>query len=226
VRANFEAATAEEEIDRLRGALREALAYAERDDESELMAKIWQTCHSALNDAAEWKHTNPVTVTHVHEMEKEDLWRLIYSLMTQLREKDAWQESVNVTRRADRARADKAEAQLEAVMGQIEHACRLLKLSGQAAAAATVLSQVERADEFLPEWAQKKPETPSRARRELEDVAEQITRELICCDEFEKHKDDDDPRAVRHEICYWAAAARALVLDRVTALEIEESRDA
>lgn len=43
----------------------------------------------------------------------------------------------------------------------------------------------------------------------LREAADEIERELICCDVYERRD-----HAAKHHICYWGGAARALVLDR------------
>jgi hypothetical protein len=54
--------------------------------------------------------------------------------------------------------------------------------------------------------------------RTLEEKAEEIRRELVCCDVYERHHETGLPEyAVHHAICYWGEAAARLV---------EESDDA
>ena len=50
--------------------------------------------------------------------------------------------------------------------------------------------------------------------RVLHGLPERITAELICCDAF-----DGKGAAGKHQICYWAGAARALVLDEIHTLD-------
>jgi hypothetical protein len=58
----------------------------------------------------------------------------------------------------------------------------------------------------------------------LNDLAFDITRELICCDVYERLSakpmeqwTKDERREYRsHSICYWGSASRALVLDALT----------
>lgn len=55
-------------------------------------------------------------------------------------------------------------------------------------------------------------------RRTLDEKAEEVRRELVCCDVYERHHETGLPEyVIHHAICYWGEAAARLV---------EESDDA
>lgn len=59
------------------------------------------------------------------------------------------------------------------------------------------------------------------AREALLAAAEEITRELICCDVYERDK-GTERAGTTHDICFWSGAARAIVLDHAEKLKVEE----
>lgn len=59
---------------------------------------------------------------------------------------------------------------------------------------------------------------PIIAAQALRRAADEIVRELICCDVYERDK-DTDRAGDEHAICFWAGAARALVLDHAARAE-------
>lgn len=55
---------------------------------------------------------------------------------------------------------------------------------------------------------------PSIEKAALLRVVEQIERELICCDVYKRDK-GTWRAGRRHAICFWASAARAIVLEEI-----------
>lgn len=50
----------------------------------------------------------------------------------------------------------------------------------------------------------------------LQEVADQIEAELICCDVWERRE-----YKTSHSICYWGGASRELVLSKILRLETD-----
>lgn len=102
------------EVDRLRGAIREALQYAGNDSDPEALSRVWSTLYYALEPFKGYKRREDEMLgSLVDQMTSDDLWSLIFSQMAELREMREWQSSVNRQRREDRAAAEKYRKALE-----------------------------------------------------------------------------------------------------------------